>query len=688
MRIITLTLTLLWCIKLFGQIDADRIEIIRDQYGVPHVHAPTDPEVAYGLAWAHAEDDFQTIQLTMLSGRGMLGVHLGKRGAAIDYVVQLLDCKGIVKREWSSLSKEYQQLIRGYTDGINAYAKSYPEKVLVDGSFPVTVEEVLSAYVLSLAVISGADQVISNLVNGRVSSAPDLTGLGSNAFAFSRQRTADDYVYLNVNSHQPLEGPSSWYEAHLISDEGWNALGGLFPGAATIFHGTNEHLGWAHTVNYPDKIDVFQLEMHPDEELKYRFDNEWKMLDKKEVKLRVKILFGIKITVKKSIYSCIYGPVIKNDKGFFAFDLGVLHDLRAPEQWYRMNKADNWSEFKEALSMVAIPGFNMVYADQEENIYYLGNAKIPLRNSAFDWNETVPGNTSETLLGDYHPLEDLPQKLNPKSGFVFNTNNSAFSCTDSLGNPDPKQYDKTMGYKVFENNRSTRFLDLVRDYDQISWSDFLAIKYDGQLPFNLQYPVDIGELFRLPLEKYPKYAELIDILQTWDGQSGFDNLGAAQFVIMYEYLRNKHPVSYLDSTRVLTEFEIIDAISYTHKYLRKHFKRIAIRLGDYQFLVRGDKEVPVNGIPDVITAMHSQPYKHGRVRAVQGESYIMLVRYPEQGLPIIETVNVYGASNQVDSPHYDDQMLLFVNQKRKTMTLDLDEVRKNAEAIYPPVRLN
>lgn len=688
MRIITLTLTLLWCIKLYGQVDANRIEIIRDQYGVPHVHAPTDPEVAYGLAWAHAEDDFQTIQLTMLSGKGMLGGHLGKRGAAIDYVVQLLDCKGIVEREWSSLSKEYQQLIRGYTDGINAYAKSYPEKVLVEGSFPVTVEEVLSAYVLSLAVISGADQVISNLVNGRVSSVPDLTGLGSNAFAFSRQRTTDDFVYLNVNSHQPLEGPSSWYEAHLISDEGWNALGGLFPGAATIFHGTNEHLGWAHTVNYPDKIDVFQLEMHPDEELKYRFDDEWKILDKKEVKLRVKILFGIKITVKKSIYSSIYGPVIKNDKGFFAFDLGVLHDLRAPEQWYRMNKADNWSEFKEALSMVAIPGFNIVYADQEDNIYYLGNAKIPLRNSAFDWNETVPGNTSETLLGDYHPLEDLPQKLNPKSGFVFNTNNSAFSCTDSLENPDPKQHDKTMGYKVFENNRSTRFLQLVRDYDQISWSDFLAIKYDGQLPFNLQYPMDIGELFRLPLEKYPKYAELIDILQTWDGQSGFDNLGAAQFVIMYEYLRNKYPVSYLDSTKVLNEFEVIDAISYTHKYLRKHFKRIAIRLGDYQFLVRGDKEVPVNGIPDVITAMHSQPYKHGRVRAVQGESYIMLVRYPEQGLPIIETVNVYGASNQVDSPHYDDQMLLFVNQKRKTMTLDLDEVRKNAEAIYTPVRLN
>ena len=667
-----------------GQIDPNNIEIIRDAYGVPHIYAPTDPEVAYGLAWAHAEDDFQTIQLTMLSGKGMLGLHLGKKGAVVDYVVQLPDCKGVVEREWSTLSDDYKQLISAYTEGLNSYASKHPEKVLLEGSFPVTVEEVLSAYVLSLAVISGADQVISNLVNGKVDSYPLKEGGGSNAFAFSRSMTTDGNVYLNVNSHQPLEGPSSWYEAHLISDEGWNALGGLFPGAATIFHGTNEHLGWAHTVNYPDKIDVFQLEMHPEKALKYKFDGEWKDLEQKEVMLPVQILFGLEIKVKKTIYRSVYGPVVKNKKGYFAFDLGALHDLKAPEQWYRMNKATSWAEYREALSMVSIPGFNIVYADQEDNIYYLGNAKIPMRNAAFDWSKTLPGNTSETLVKSYHPLEDLPQVLNPKSGYVFNTNNSAFSCTFSADNPDPNDYDFTMGYRQFENNRSVRFMQLMEKRKSLSWDDFLAIKYDGQLPNELHYPVDIQVLFELDASKYKKYEELLDILRTWDGQSSFDNLGAAQFVILYDYLKRKYPTSYLDSTKVLTEFQLIDGIAHTYKYLKHHFKRVNIRLGDYQLLVRGDKEIPVNGIPDVITAMYSEPYRNGRVKAVQGESYIMLVRYPEEGLPIIETVNVYGASNQKDSPHYDDQMLLFLNQKRKSMTLDIDAVRKNAESIYHP----
>ncbi|MBR09646.1 MAG: peptidase S45 [Rickettsiales bacterium] len=670
--------------NIHAQISPERVEIIRDAYGVPHIYAPTDPEVAYGLAWAHSEDDFQTIQLTLLGAKGMLGQHLGKRGAAVDYVVQLLDCQGVVKREWNTLSDEYQQLIKGYTQGINSYARNYPEQVLVDGSFPVTVEEVLSAYVLSLSVISGADKVIGDLVSGNVDEFTPKEEGGSNAFAFARSKTADDFVYLNINSHQPLEGPSSWYEAHLISDDGWNMMGGLFPGAATIFHGTNEHLGWAHTVNYPDKIDVFELEMHPENELKYQFDNGWKELEQKEVMLSVQILFGLKIKVKKTIYRSIYGPVVKNDKGYFAFDLGALHDLRAPEQWYRMNKANNWDEFRDALTMVAIPGFNIVYADGQDNIYYLGNAKIPDRNPSFDWSKTLPGNTSETLTSGYHKLEELPQVLNPKSGFVFNTNNSAFSCTSTDENPSYDDYDFTMGYQVFENNRSMRFLQLVEEKGQISWADFLEIKYDGQLPYDLEFPLDIQALFQLEVEDYPRYTELLTILQTWDGKSGYDNLGAAQFVILYNYLKEQYPISYLDSTKILTESQIIEAVGQTQKYLKKYFKRVDIRLGDYQFLVRGTKVVPVNGIPDVITAMHSEPYKNGRVKAVQGESYIMLVRYPEEGLPIIETVNVFGASNQSDSPHYDDQMLLFVNQKRKKMTLDLDEVRRTAERIYHP----
>ncbi|MFT6882776.1 MAG: acyl-homoserine-lactone acylase [Marinoscillum sp.] len=666
------------------EIAVSQIEIMRDTYGVPHIYAPTDPEVAYGLAWAHAEDDFETIQLTMLAGKRMLGAHLGKDGAAVDYVVSLMRCEALAKEGWSSLSPAYQKLITAYTQGLNDFAKKYPKRILLKGSFPVIVEEVLTAYVLSLAVISGADQTIQNLVSGKVEAAIDLSGRGSNAFAFNRSKTKDDRVYLNINSHQPLEGPTSWYEAHLVSEEGWNALGGLFPGGATIFHGTNENLGWAHTVNYPDKIDIFQLEMDSNNNLKYKIDEEYKTLESEEVKIQVRILFGAKISVKKTIFWSVYGPVVKNNKGYFAFDLGALHDLRAPDQWYQMNKATNWNEFKTALDMMAIPGFNIVYADKDDNIFYAGNAKIPVRNSDYNWSGTLPGNTSKTLIDKYHLFDDLPQVLNPKSGYVFNTNNSAFNCTFDADNPLPENYDLTMGYREFENNRSERFMELVEGYDRLSWEDFLEIKYDDTLPEVLAYPVVLDPIFEIDTIAYPKYAALMKVILNWDRSSSYKNIGAAQFMILYRHIVELHRDKYTGVPYPLTADEALEAVDFTNAYLKKHFKKVNISLGEYQLLVRGDKEVPVNGILDVITAMDTRPYKYGRVKAYQGESLIMLVRYPKVGLPIIETVNVYGASNQKDSPHYADQMFMFSKKQRKSMTLDIDEVRKNAKSIYHP----
>ena len=92
---------------------------------------------------------------------------------------------------------------------------------------------------------------------------------------FCCQKTKDGSTYLAINTHQPLDGPVSWYEAHLCSEEGTNILGALFAGTPSILIGANENLAWAHTVNQPDKTDVFALEMHPKEKLKYKMVNMW-----------------------------------------------------------------------------------------------------------------------------------------------------------------------------------------------------------------------------------------------------------------------------------------------------------------------------------------------------------------------------------------------------------------------------
>ena len=116
--------------KASAQINPTNITIARDSFGVPHIFAPTDPEVAYGIAWAHAEDDFETLQLVVLSGKAKLGTGLGKKGAEGDYVINLLRIRKTVEEQWNTLSPDFVALIKGYVQGLNAYAKAHPKEVL------------------------------------------------------------------------------------------------------------------------------------------------------------------------------------------------------------------------------------------------------------------------------------------------------------------------------------------------------------------------------------------------------------------------------------------------------------------------------------------------------------------------------------------------------------------------------
>ena len=666
----------------FAQINPTRVTIARDGYGVPHIFAKTDAEVAYGLAWAHAEDNFETIQQLVLPAKGMLGRHIGKKGAAVDYVVELLHAPELVAEQGeTALAPDFRAVVMGYLQGLNDYAAAHPNEVLVRGTFPVTLTDYLKVSVLSLSVISGVERALQTIYGGKAPTVDFLKNTGSNAFAIHHNKTTDGQTMLAINSHQPLEGPVAWYEAHLCSEQGWNALGSLFPGGATIFHGVNEHLGWAHTVNYQDKIDIYQLQTDKGHPNQYLFDGQWILLEQKRVRLRVK---GLPFAISRKAYWSKYGATVKTKRGWFSLRTGANQDLRGLQQWYRMNKARSFTEFRQALEMTAIPGFNIVYADPD-TIYYVSNGKIPVRDPAYDWSGTLPGNTSKTLWTKFHSLADFPQYLNPPSGYVFNMNNTPFNATGPADNLRPEQFDKTMGYELWNTNRSLRFTELIAQYDKLSYVDFKRIKYDQQLPKRLTYPAgpDVNALFMLDAHAYPDIRGLIDTLRTWNRQATVTSYGATLFAIFYYDQASKFNGKNAKNT-VMTADDCAAGLRYVQTYLQTNFGRTNVQLGEYQQHVRGSKELPVWGIPDVLTAITSAPYKDGHVHSTHGESYISLVRFPKAGLPLIETINCFGASAHPNSPHYTDQMDLFVQMKTKPMTLDKAEVLRTAKRMYHP----
>jgi acyl-homoserine-lactone acylase len=674
--------------EVFSQIaiNPTAINIVRDKWGVPHIFGRTDPEVAYGLAWAHAEDDFETIQKTLLASKAMLGQYSGRDGAIVDYAVHLLGIRQLVDAKYeTAISQDFKSVLEGYCEGLNAFARTHPKEILLKRSFPATPQDLISYSILQLALGCGVEAELKKIFHGTVPLA-QWEPQGSNAFAFNSKKTSDGNVFLAINTHHPLESQVSWYEAHLSSEEGWNIAGALFPGSPVIFTGINENLGWTHTVNHPDRLDVYQLEMNPDNNLQYKVDGIWYNLEESTVKLRIKVP-GFNLHLKRKAYRSIYGPTLITDRGVFSIRTPAIMDIRGLEQWYRMNKAKNFHEFRKALSMESHPGYNIMYGDRYDTIYYLSNGRLPLRDPAYNWLQTLPGNTARTLWTEFHPISDLPQLINPSSGYLFNTNHSPFKPSAPADNLVMQSYDPTMGYETLDNNRSLRVTELLAELSgddqnrKISFDEFKKIKYDLQLPKQLAYPVNLDNLFLLDEKEFPHIADVITTLRRWDRKATVENEGATVFAIMFYWIAEKYQAD--PGFTFLSRTEAVQAMEYARDYLLTYFGKINVPLGEYQRLERGDRSLPLPGLPDVLATMYSTCSENGRVKGTIGECYVALVNFTKEG-PQIQTVNCFGASNRKKSVHYSDQMELFQNQKTKEMSIREDVVYRNAKTVYHP----
>ena len=682
-KIVFFLLTISICFKGYSQINPDHIEIIRDNYGVPHVYASTDPEVAYGFAWAQAEDHFKLIQEGYLAGNGLLGKLIGLKGAGADFLTQLIQSEETVDKYYNTLDKKFIALTEGFAAGLNAYAKKYPEQILEKKLFPLTVKKLLRYTQLQLFISNEADKLVSGIVNNSLSWPYKIEedSKGSNFIAISRNRTGSDETFLAINTHQPLEGPTSWYEAHLVSEEGTNIIGAAFPGTPCILTGANEYLGWTHTVNYPDKADVYALQMHPKKKDVYLVDGKPYKLEKFKAKLTLKFL-GINIPIKKKFYKSIYGPTLKNKTGVYSVRTPSTTNITAIEQWWKMNKATNFSEFYKVLEMKALPGYNIGYADRNDTIFYISNGKIPIRAKGYDWLDVVPGNTRETLWDSYYDIKDLPQVVKPASGFVYNANHSPFKSSSEADNPIAENFAKEINFETYDNNRSTRLLQLLEEEERIDYNRFKRIKYDHQLPTPLQYNyMDLNPLFDMKAADYPEVSTLLTDIQNWDRITNPTSYGAGAYASLYYQLT---PFYYqLGKDRIFTKEALYKALKITKDHLKTYFNAERIQLGEFQKLVRGNKELPIYGLPDVVTAMRGQPYKDGKIKITHGESYIGLVRFTPNKT-YFESVISFGNSRRPESPHYTDQMELYSNFETKTMSFDRSDVMKTAKKIYAP----
>ncbi len=642
------------------------VRIVRDSWGVPHIFGKTDADVSYGLAIAHAQDDFRNLEEVIAAVRGRGGAITGEDGAKVDFAGALLGANQTAAAHYGELPADTRALLEAYAQGLNEYAAGHRSEQRIRGLFPVNGQDIVAGFMLRSPFFFGLDKPLGALVAGDPvpRDAGPADERGSNGFAVAGKRSADGVTRLIVNSHQPWEGGVSWWEVVVHSGQGWDFAGALFPGAPYPLLGHNKTLGWTNTVNRPDLIDVYKLVVN-DAGTEYRLDGKWLPLQSERVWLRVR-LGPVVLPVPRTIYRTAHGPVVRNDKGFFAIRYAGIDDVRQVTQYYRLNKARTRDEWHQAMEMQAISGTNFVYADAAGHIGMYYNARFPVRLKDYDWKGVLPGDTSKTLWTSYLPWRADPMTVDPRAGWVGNSNNTPFLSTAPADEQQRGDFPAEMGIETYVTNRALRYQELFAGLGdkQISRDDLLRIKFDKGYDKAGWAGDWYREVMALDTTKDPALAAAQQLIGQWDWT--LDCKGPADTLVTTAFAQAAR-FAYLDKPRPDTAAALREAVD----TLTTHYGRLDVPLGDFQRLRRGKVDLPVCGGPETLRAIIGAQSPDGRRVGNNGDGYIMLIEWAPDGAVTSRSVHQFGAATiRTRSSHYADQSALFAAERWKRLNFD------------------
>jgi acyl-homoserine-lactone acylase len=240
-----------------------------------------------------------------------------------------------------------------------------------------------------------------------------------------------------------------------------------------------------------------------------------------------------------------------------------------------------------------------------------------------------------------------------------------------------------------ENHRAKRFFEMMEEpeSEKITYERMKEIKFDYELPECNNFQNSIENLFKAKFEDHPELATLIHAINSWNRIAHKGSVGAAAYLITFQKMWKT--LGYGDGafkgTVSIADSVYLESLIWAKQQIDKHYNGVLPSLGEVQRHVRAEVDLPLSGFPDVLAANYNQNHINGRYKPHVADSYVHFAQWPKDGGQVkMETLHPFGASSRPDSPHYTDQMQMYANQETKTMTLDREEIFKNAERIYHP----
>jgi acyl-homoserine-lactone acylase len=529
--------------------EAANVTITRDDWGIAHVFGKTDADAVFGMIYAQAEDDFNRVETNYINAMGRLAEAEGESKIYQDLRMKLFTDPEALKKEYAASPEWLKKLMNAFADSLNYYLLKHPEvrpKVIkkfepwmalsfTEGSIGGDIERVnlgqLEAFYgkVPVSMIPAADEDEVEEPSG------------SNGMAIAPSNTADHRALLLINPHTSFFFRS---ELQMVSEEGLNVYGAVTWGQFFVYQGFNDRAGWMHTSSGVNAISWYlETVEKKGERFYYKYGKEERPVEARVIAVPYKIADGM-AEKKFTVYRTQHGPIIAETDGKLLSIRLMQEPVKALTQSYRRTKTKDYKSFRQTMELHTNSSNNTIFADADGDIAYFHGNFIPRRDASFDWTKPVDGSNPATDWKGLLSVEETPHLLNPKSGWLYNSNNWPWSAA---GASSPKKEDFPVYVETGgESARGLHAIRVLQDKKDFTVGSLIAAAYDSYLTW-FEKPVpclmkawddtSTGNTADNPLKA--KVAEQIGVLRGWDLRWGASSVPTSLAVFWGEDIQKR-----------------------------------------------------------------------------------------------------------------------------------------------------
>ena len=697
------------------QREAQNVTIIRDDWGIAHVYGKTDADAVFGMEYAQAEDDFNRVETNYINSLGLLAEAEGETQIYRDLRMKLFMDPGVLKKQYTQCPAWLQKLMNAFADGLNYYLYKHPEvkpRVITkfepwmalsfsEGSIGGDIER---ARIPEIAAFYGHVQVPNGASHRNEDGDPMAEPLGSNGIAIAPSDSADHHALLLINPHTSFYFRS---ELQMASDEGLDAYGAVTWGQFSIYQGFNPHVGWMHTSSGVNAISEY-LETVSKKNGRYFYKYGAKEIPVRthEIIVRYKTANGM-AEKKFTAYYTQHGPVIGEENGKWLTIRLMQEPIKALIQDFTRTKATNYASFRKTMQLHTNSSNNTIFADNEGDIAYFHGDFIPRRDTQFDWTKPVDGSNPAAAWGPLLTLDETPHLLNPKSGWLYNSNDAPWNAAGpgSLKKSDYPVYVETGG----ESARGLHAVGVLSKSKNLTIDTLLSsVAFDSYLPwFAKTIPPLMSAYDQLtnsdPLKS--KLAEQIAVLRSWDYRWGVDSIPTSVAVfwgtdLMRRYFREARaadiPIYDYVATKVPSA-QLLQSLAAASDRLTSDFGSWKTPWGQINRFQRLDDDIESHfddskpSIPVEFTSalwgslasFAARPYPNTKKwYGTSGNSFVAVIDF---GKTIhARAVTCGGESGDPSSPHFEDEAERYATGNLREVYFYRGQLKGHTERTYHP----